>query len=285
MERGLPVGVGPGWQPTRVLVCTSPAADYGLTWPGMNFAWAACDASGPVLRWLMLMGFRSSLAAVVASVLFAAAWAVCDQLAGLGVSGSSAVAGVLAIVTFGLTLRLTRPDRPDVGRLQSAHANPSGLRRAVDTQLPDVAVERAARPGERGHGFPDKSRITPEAREIPARERTRRLVTQQVQFIVDDAGMQVQGKRKTIGGEVWEEYLRIRWSAVTVIGFAIGSHDSIPALYVWTAAGKPAHVADSRRLGDLEWAQLGELIIEATRGRLTLDVASRHNPKSVWPDW
>jgi len=210
---------------------------------------------------------------------------LCDQLAGLGVGGSSAVAGVWAIVAFGLTLWLTRPDCPRVGYRQSARAKPSGLRRPADTQLPDVFVDPAAQPGERGHGFAEKPRITPKAREAPARDRTRTFVTRQVLFIVDDSGMQVRGKRVTVGGAVWEEYLRIQWSAVTAIGFAIGRHDSIVALYAWAAAGKPAHVADSRLLDHLEWAQLGEFIAEATRGRLTLDMASRHDPRSVWPDW
>jgi hypothetical protein len=39
------------------------------------------------------VGYRLSLAAVVAAALFAVAWVLCDQLAGLGVDGSSAAAG------------------------------------------------------------------------------------------------------------------------------------------------------------------------------------------------
>lgn len=78
--------------------------------------------------WLMRMGFRLSLALVVAAVLFAVARAVCDQLAGLGVGASSVAAGALAIVAFGLTMRVTRPELPRVRDLRSAHAKPDGLR-------------------------------------------------------------------------------------------------------------------------------------------------------------
>jgi hypothetical protein len=173
--------------------------------------------------------------------------------------------------------------------LRSAHAKPDGLRWRVDAQLRDVFVERAERSGERGRELPEKpgitGRSTPHVRDIPARERARTLATQHIQFIVDDAGMQVRGKRKTVGGDVWEEHLRIQWSAVTAIGFAAGRYDPIVALYAWASAGKPHHVADSRFLSQLQWTQLGELIAEATRGRLTLDVAGRYNPKSIWPDW
>ena len=61
-------------------------------------------------RGLAVMGYRLSLAAVVAAALFAVAWVLCDQLADLGVGGSSAAAGVLAIVVFGLMARVTRPN-------------------------------------------------------------------------------------------------------------------------------------------------------------------------------
>ena len=137
--------------------------------------------------------------------------------------------------------------------------------------------------------MPEEPRTTirsrPHAREdVPARELPRTLVTQQIQFIVDDVGLQVRGKRKTVGGEVWQENLRIQWSAVRAIGFATGRYDPIVALYAWAAAGKSNHVADSRLLSNLQWTQLGELIAEATSGRLTLDVASRHNPSSIRPD-
>lgn len=230
------------------------------------------------------MGFRSSLAAVLASVLFAGAWAACDQLGGFGVGGSSAVAGVLAIVAFALTLLLTRSDSPGVGRLRSERAKPNGLRGPVGAPLPNVYAEPDARPGGLEHGLPETHGTTAKAREAPTGEYTGTLVTQQVQFIVDGAGMQVRGKRKTIGGEVWEEYLRIQWSAVTAIGFAIERYDPVVALYAWAAVGRPAHVTDSRLLSHSEWAELAELIAGATRGRLTLDPASRRNPRSVWPE-
>jgi hypothetical protein len=211
----------------------------------------------------MSMGYRSTRAGVVAAVLFAVTWPVCDQLAGLSIGASSAVAGVLAIAAFAMTLRVTRPEFPRT-RLQVGAS------------------------GERGGELPAKllipGRLGPRATDAPARERAGTLVTQQVQFIVDDAGMQVRRKRKTIGEEIWEEHLRIQWSAVTAIGFATGRYDPIAALYVWAAAGKPHHLADARFLNNLQWTQLGELIAEATSGRLTLDAASRYDPRSIWPD-
>jgi hypothetical protein len=123
-------------------------------------------------------------------------------------------------------------------------------------------------------------------RDMPARERARTLTAQHIQFIVDETGMQVRGMRKTAeGGEVWKEHLRRQWSAVTAIGFATGGHDPIVVLYAWTAVGKPHHVADSQSLSHLRWTQLNELIADATCGRLTFDMADRHNPKSIRPDW
>jgi hypothetical protein len=235
----------------------------------------------------MRMGYRSTLAGVVAAVLFAVTWPVCDQLAGLSVGASSAVAGVLAIAAFGMTLWVTRPEFPRT-RLQSAHPRSPEFPWRFVSQQSDVLVDHVGASGEGGGGLPAKpltpGRLGPRARDIPARERAGTLVTQQVQFIVDDAGMQVRRKRKTIGGEVWEEHLRIQWSAVTAIGFATGRYDPIVALYVWAAAGKPHHLADARFLNNLQWTQLGELIAEATSGRLTLDAASRYNPRSIWPD-
>lgn len=235
------------------------------------------------------MGYRSSLAAVVAAVLFAVAWAICDQFVGLGVGGSSVAAGVVAFVAFGLTLRVTQPDHVRVRQLRSSQAEPIGPLWRIDTQPRDVVVEPDARSGERGRTLPEETKITvrstPHAREMPARERGGSLVTENIQFIVNDAGMQIRGKRKTVGGEVWEQRLRIQWSAVTAIGFATGRYDPVVALYAWAAAGRPHHVADSRFLNDLQWTELGELIAEATRGRLTLDAASRHNPRSIRPDW
>jgi len=239
--------------------------------------------------WLMRMGFRATLAVVVASVLFAVAWPVCDQLAGLGVGGSSAVAGLLAIVAFGLTLRTTRPERVRVPYLRSAHDRPRHLGWQVEPQPHELFVEPTARSGDGGRQLPEKPVTTvssaQHARDVPARERVRTLVTDDIEFIVDDVGMRVRGKRRTVGGAVWEERLRIQWSAVTGIGFSTGRHDPVVALYTWAMAGKPHYVADSRFLSNAQWIELGQLITEATRGRLTLDVASRHNPKSIWPDW
>jgi membrane associated rhomboid family serine protease len=93
----------------------------------------------------MSMGYRSALAGVVAAVLFAVAWPVCDQLAGLSVGASSAVAGVLAIVAFGMTLRVTRSEFLRVERFHPARARPSELRwhivsqRDVTGQVPELS--------------------------------------------------------------------------------------------------------------------------------------------------
>lgn len=196
------------------------------------------------------MRYRLSLAAVVAAALFAVAWVLCDQLAGLGADGSSAAAGVLAIVVFGLTARVTRPERPRVQHLRSAHAKPDGLGRQIGAQPRDVLARPAARSGARRGELPERpgvtARSTPHAGDMHVRDGT--VLTQDIQFIVDDAGMPVQGKRKTPAGDVWEERVRIRWSAVTSPGFSIGSHDSVVALYAWAAVGKPHYVADSRVL-------------------------------------
>jgi hypothetical protein len=233
------------------------------------------------------MGYRLSLAAVVAAALFAVALVLCDQLAGLGVGGSSAAGGVLAIVVFGLTARVTRPERPRIQHLRSAHGKPDGLDRQISAQPRDVLAGPAARSDARGGELPKGpgviGRSTPHAGNMHVRDGT--VLTRDIQFVVNDAGMQVRGKRKTPTGDVWEERLRISWSGMTGLGFSIGSHDSVVALYAWAAAGNPHYVADSRVLDNLQWTQLAELIARATSGRLTLDVASRDDPRSIWPDW
>jgi len=160
-------------------------------------------------------------------------------------------------------LRVTRPERARLRDLRSAQAEPVVWR--VDTPL--------------------TVRSAPPARDIPAREHARTVVTQDIQLIIDDAGMQVRSKRKIVGAEFWEEHVRIQWPAVTAIGFATGRHDPVVALYAWGAGGKSHHVADSRFLDDLQWTRLGKLIAEATQGRLTLDVDSRRDPRSIRPDW
>ena len=148
------------------------------------------------------MRYRLSLAAVVAAALFAVAWVLCDQLAGLGADGSSAAAGVLAIVVFGLTARVTRPERPRVQHLRSAHAKPDGLGRQIGAQPRDVLARPAARSGARRGELPERpgvtARSTPHAGDMHVRDGT--VLTQDIQFIVDDAGMPVQGKRKTPAG-------------------------------------------------------------------------------------
>lgn len=221
------------------------------------------------------MGYRLSLDAVAAAALFAVAWVLCDQLAGLGVGGSSAAAGVLAVVVFGLTAKVTRPERPRVQNFRSPHAMTDGPAFWITMRPRDVAVGPAAQAGARG-GLQEQSGPTgqsaPQSGDMPVRDRT--VLTHDIQFIVNDAGMQVRGKRRSPAGDVWEERLRIGWSEVTALGFSIGSHDSVPALYAFRAVGKPHYVADSRVLGRSQWTRLGELIAGATSGRVTLDVAS-----------
>lgn len=199
------------------------------------------------------------------------------------------LSGYLCTVCVDTNVTWPRPDHVRVQPLRSAQAEPIGPFWRIDTQPHGVAVEPDAPPGERGRTLPEETNITarsaPRARDNRARERGGTLMTENIQFIVSNAGMQVRGKRRTVGGEVWEQRLRIQWSAVTAIGFATGRHDPVVALYAWAAVGRPRHVADSRFLNDLQWAELGKLIAEATRGRLTLDAASRHNPRSIRPDW
>jgi len=236
----------------------------------------------------MSMGYRSTLAGVVAAVLFAMSWPVWDQLAGLSAGTSSVVAGVLAVVGFGMTMRATRPEFRRVKHPQSADLRPNELRWRIARQHDDVLVDQAGASGERDRELSEKpvipGRPVPHVKGVPAMDRAGTLATKHFRFIVDDTGMQVRRKRRTVGGEVWEEHLRIQWPAVTAIGFATGRHDPIAALYAWAAAGKSYHLADSQFLNNLQWMQLGTLISEATSGRLTLDVASRYNPKSIWPD-
>jgi hypothetical protein len=122
-------------------------------------------------------------------------------------------------------------------------------------------------------------------RDAPAPSRARTLASQHIQIIVDDVLFEVKVRRKTTAEDAWEEYLRIQWSAVRAIEFATDRHDPIVALYFWTVAGKRHHVADSGFLSQSEWARLGKMIAESTRGRLTLDLSGRDNPRSTSPDW
>ena len=233
-----------------------------------------------------VMGYRLSLAAVVAAALFAVAWVLCDQVADLGVGGSSVAAGIIAIVVFGLTAKVTHPERPRVQNSRSPDVMTDAPAFWISMPPSDVPVGPAAQAGTRGRlqeqpgptGQP-----APHSGDMPVKNRT--VLTRDIQFIVDDAGMQVRGKRRSPAGDVWEERLRIGWSEVTGLGFSIGSHDSVPALYAFRAIGKPHYVADSRVLGHSQWTRLGELIAGATSGRVTLDVASRDDFLSIWPDW
>jgi hypothetical protein len=66
----------------------------------------------------------------------------------------------------------------------------------------------------------------------PAPQGPQTLVAQHIQFIIDDVEFVVKQKRKTVGAEVWEEHLRIRWSTARNIGFATDRYDPIVALYI-----------------------------------------------------
>jgi len=133
-----------------------------------------------------------------------------------------------------------------------------------DTRVHDVRAQRDPRSGESGRELPEDptitGRSTPQGPDTTARERVRTLKTQKLQFIVDQAGMQVQRRRMKVRGEIWEEYHRVQWPAVTAIGLDIGRDDSVVALYACTATGRPHHLADSRSLdtsipcSGLNWA-------------------------------
>lgn len=112
------------------------------------------------------MGYRLSLDAVAAAALFAVAWVLCDQLAGLGVGGSSAAAGVLAVVVFGLTAKVTRPERPRVQNFRSPHAMTDGPAFWITMRPRDVAVGRLRRLARAAgcrssQGPPDSQRRSP----------------------------------------------------------------------------------------------------------------------------
>lgn len=226
----------------------------------------------------MRMLFKSGLAVAVAGALFAATWAVCEQLVGLGAGTSVAMAGVLlAIVVSGLAFWALC--RPQVLR-------PGQWTREWDVWL-QPADERHHRRNEQPYEGPEvlgKS-TRQHAPDTPTPQGARMLVTEHIKLIVDDVEFEVQKGRRTAVTDVWEEYLRVQWSAVTAIGFATGRHDPIVALYVRTAAGVRYHVADSGFLSRSEWAQLGQLIVEATHGRLILNLAERDNPRSMPQDW
>src|SRR5690242_10155312 len=96
------------------------------------------------------MGYRLSLAAVAAAALFAVAWVLCDQVADLGVGGSSVAAGILAIVVFGLTAKVTRPERPRVQNFRSPDAMTDGPAFWISMRPRDVPVGPAAQAGTRG---------------------------------------------------------------------------------------------------------------------------------------
>jgi hypothetical protein len=196
----------------------------------------------------MRVSFKLMLAVVAA--LFTAAWAVCDQLIGLGAGTSFAVAGVLSVIVVPWLAG-------SVPRRREHRVNPDTLGKSTRRDV----------------------------RDADARQHARTLVTQHIKLIVDDAGFQVQKMRRTGAAGVWENYLQICWREVKAIAFATGRYDPIVALYAWTTAGVRHHVADSRFLSQPEWIKFGVLISEATHGKLTLDLAGRDDPRSLGPDW
>jgi hypothetical protein len=110
------------------------------------------------------------------------------------------------------------------------------------------------------------------------------LITRRVQIIVDDAGIEIK-TRVADGADLWNPYLQMRCSTVAGIGFAIDRYDPIVSCYAWTVDRARHHLADAGFLTRSEWARLGKLIAEATRGRLILDLAARDDPRSLGPDW
>jgi len=208
---------------------------------------------------------RVARLSVVAVALFAATWAVCELLAGLGAGISLALAGVVTVSTVPWVFR-TSYSSAVLGRVPRREARP---RRADEfAAQPDRAAMILERPPRRAGG--DRA---------PRRPQT--LVTQYVRIVVDDAGFEVKKRRKTGIADDWEEHLRMRWSAVTAMKFATGRHDPIVALYAWTIFGKRHHVADSSFLSRSDWTQLSKLIAGSTGDRLTLDLTERDNPRTL----
>jgi hypothetical protein len=122
-------------------------------------------------------------------------------------------------------------------------------------------------------------------RGAPVPQRAHTLLSKHIQLIIDHAEFVCMQRRGTTDAELWEECLRIQWSAVRRIAFATDIHDPIVALYVWTAPRERHYVADSGFLTQSQWTRLAGLIAQSTGGRLTLDLAGRDNPRSMSPDW
>jgi hypothetical protein len=204
---------------------------------------------------------------VAAAALFAATWIVSEPIAGLSGPISLALSGVVTVSVVPWLLFRTRrtqivvqPYRRDVrsGWTGVHDAQPSAA---------DATIRAPTR-------HPGTAR-TPQG--------PQRLVTQYVRIVLDDAGFEVEKKRKTAVADAWDEYLRMEWSKVAAMRFATARHDPVVALYAWTAFGERHHVADSRLLSGSEWAQLSKLIAESTGSRLALDLTERGNPP-VLPD-
>ena len=193
----------------------------------------------------------TSRIAVLAAVLFVSAWVVCEQLIGLSIGTSIVIAGVL--LAFAVSAQVFRVTHS--GRQQAAGEAP-GPRYSM--------------------------RQRPHQKPVPRRPEV--LITQRVQIIVDDGGIEIK-TRIVSGADLWDPYLQMRWPTVAAIGFATDRYDPIISCYAWTVDRVRHHLADAGSLTRSEWARLGELIAEATRGRLILDLAARDNPRSLGPDW
>lgn len=221
------------------------------------------------------MLFKSKLPAAIMLVLLAVAWVVLGLLIGLGVGPSLAVAAVLAIAAVPWLVHRSsrRPHRPGQG-LRPRRSARGGPQRV--TRFGDYTENHGHPSGKTRHGVRDEAHVP----QLP-----QTLVTQFVQLIVDDGGFAVKKRQKTATWDFWEDHLRVAWPDVKAIAFATDRHDPIVALYAWTTSGTRHHVADSRFLSQSEWTELVNLISWATRGRLTLDLAGRDDPRNIRPDW
>jgi hypothetical protein len=244
---------------------------------------------------LVWMRIGPSSAAAVAAASFALTAVVCEELVGLGTGPSLAAASLLVIIVAPWMVfmaarrpdspgprRVERPYVPDVGSDQGEPDEPLRL----DQKPQPGRAERADRSDWQMHDEPGVLETSPRhLRKAAGPPRAQTLVTTHIKVIVDDAGLEVRTRRRAAGADIWETHLRIQWSAVTAIQFATDSYDPIVALYVYTAAGRRHHVADSGFLSQSEWTRFGKLISESSRGRLTLNLAGRRHPRSTSPDW
>jgi hypothetical protein len=111
------------------------------------------------------------------------------------------------------------------------------------------------------------------------------ITTRRVQVTADHTGLTVKNRRRTPGGDVWEQRLRLPWTQIDGFDFATDSKDPIVALYVLSASRTRHYAMDSAHLNGQEWARLAGMIAHCTGHRLLLDVSRRDDPRSPRPDW